>query len=337
METFMSDPATPGTPAEEAPREDGTAARKMIDVQGMIRQASKRVSVDKLVQQGKKYISVLSKDRIDELVNQAVKNIADKYRALAAGVTGLAPGQVEAESRQEFQELLHTYQETAKAKSDIENSKQALDVELEELRKDLEKQKALAEGRLSEEAEKTLIVGFKEFERELDKQVVKVFDKRKLILQESETPEAVAELKGVENAIRPIIAKLVAAERERFMVGGQSRETQLLEKRIEKLYAQITALESALKTITSSKVYSNQQIQNVLRQLGLAQEDKNYEKKREMLKFVLNANQDIRVKSKALEEKGISLSNAAGLGEAMKSLPSVPPPANEPPKQATPA
>jgi hypothetical protein len=326
----MSDPETPPTPAEEPPREEGTA-RKMIDVQGMIRQASKRVSVDKLVQQGKKYISVLSKDRIDELVNQAVKNIADKYRALAAGVTGLDAGQVEAESRQEFQELLQTYQNTAKAKTDLESSKQALDAELEEMRKDLEKQKALADGRLSEEAEKALIVGFKEFERELDKQVVKVFEKRKLILQESESPEAVAELKGVEGAIRPIISRLVAAERERFtMSGGQSRETAMMEKRIEKLYAQIGALEAALKTITSSKVYSNQQIQNVLRQLGLAQEDKNFEKKKEMLKFVLNANQDIRSKSKALEEKGITLANAKGLEEAVKALPSVPMPPDPP-------
>jgi tetratricopeptide (TPR) repeat protein len=305
----------------------------MIDVQGMIRQASKRVSVDKLVQQGKKYISVLSKERIDELINQAVKNVADKYRALAAGVTGLGPDQVEAESRQEFQELLHTYQETAKAKSDLENSRQALDVELDELRKDLEKQKALADGRLSEEAEKALIIGFKEFERELDKQVVKVFEKRKLILQDSENPDALAELKGVENAIRPIISRLVSAERERFrMSGGQSRETAMLEKRIEKLYAQIGALEAALKTITSSKVYSNQQIQNVLRQLGLAQEDKNFEKKKEMLKVVLSANKDIRSKSKALEEKGITLANAKGLEEAVKALPSAPPePAAAPP------
>jgi len=63
----------------------------MIDVQGMIRQASKRVSVDRLVQQGKRYINVLSKDKIDELINQAVKNIADKYRAIAAGIAGAGP------------------------------------------------------------------------------------------------------------------------------------------------------------------------------------------------------------------------------------------------------
>jgi hypothetical protein len=288
---------------------------RMIDVKGMIRQASARVQVDQLVKQGKKYISLLSKEKMEELINQAVKNIVDKYRSIAAGVAQVPVSQIEAESKQEFSELLTQYQQTAKAKGELESSKQALDAELEDLRKDLEKQKALADGRLNEEAERALIVGFKEFERELDKQVVKVFDKRKSILQEN-NPEGVAELKNVENAIRPIIAKLVAAERERFtMAGGQSRETLMLEKRIEKLYQQIGAMENALKTISNSKLYSNQQIQNVLRQLGLANEDKNFEKKKEMLKVVLDINKLINKEGTALAAKGVTLSNPAGAGE----------------------
>jgi hypothetical protein len=300
----------------------------MIDVQGMIRQASTRVSVDQLVKKGRKFISMLSREKIDELINQAVKNMIDKYRAMAAGIAQVPLAQIEAESKQEFNELLHQYQETAKAKNELESSKGALDAELDELRKDLEKQKALADGRLSEEAEKALIVGFKEFERELDKQVAKVFEKRKLIIEGSDTPEAVAELKKVEDAIRPIIQRLVAAERERFqMSGGQSRETAMLEKRIEKLYQQIAAMENALKTISNSKLYSNQQIQNLMRQLGLAQEDKNFEKKREMLKVVLDVNKLIRKESQELEAKGITLSNPKGASDAA-STPAV----AEPPK-----
>jgi hypothetical protein len=307
-----SKPSTP--PETPQPRPAGGGA-KMIDVKGMIRQASARVNVDQLVKSGKKFISVLSKDKMEELINQAVKNIVDKYRAMAAGIAQVPVDQIEAESKQEFSELLTQYQQTAKAKTDLESSKQALDGELDELRKDLEKQKALADGRLSEEAEKALIVGFKEFERELDKQVVKVFEKRKIILQET-NPEAVAELKSVENAIRPIISRLVAAERERFaMSGGQSRETAILEKRMEKLYAQIAAMENALKTISNSKLYSNQQIQNLMRQLGLANEDKNFEKKKEMLKVVLDVNKLIRKEGGELAAKGITLSNPAGAGE----------------------
>jgi len=308
----MSDePAAPSNPPPQPPPQKGGS--KMMDVQGMIRQASHRVSVDELVKKGRKTISMLSREKIDELINQAVKTLVDKYRAMAAGIANVPLAQIEAESKQEFNELLNQYQETAKAKTDLEMSKMTLDVELEEMRKDLEKQKALADGRLSEEAEKALIVGFKEFERELDKQVVKVFDKRKMILEGGDNPEAVAELKGVENAIRPIIARLVSAERERFaMSGGQSREIAMLEKRIEKLYQQINAMETALKTISNSKLYSNQQIQNLMRQLGLANEDKNYEKKREMLKFVLDGNKSIRKEAKELEDKGVTLATPQG-------------------------
>ena len=179
-----SDPPAPPTP----PR----TGSKMIDVQGMIRQASRRVSVDELVKKGRKTISMLSREKIDELINLAVKTMVDKYRAMAAGIANVPLAQIEAESKQEFNELLSQYQETAKAKTDLELTRQSLDVELEEMRKDLEKQKALADGRLSEEAEKALIVGFKEFERELDRQVVKVFEKRKMILEGGDSPEAVA-------------------------------------------------------------------------------------------------------------------------------------------------
>jgi chromosome segregation ATPase len=324
----MSDTSdSPGSEAASpAPPEGG--ARKMIDVKGMLRQASTRVSVDQLVQKGKKYISLLSKERIEEMINQAAKNIIDKYRAMAAGIADVPEQQIEAESKAEFNELFDQYKQTQKAKTDLEQSKAALDAEIEEMRKDLEKQKALADGKLGEEAEKALIVGFKEFERELDKQVVKVFEKRKLILQEQD-PEGAKELKDVEAAIRPIISRLVSAERERFaMSGGQSRETAMLEKRIEKLYLQIGSLESALKTITQSKVYSNQQINNVLRQLGIAPEDKNAEKKKEMLKVVLMATKEVKSKSKVLEEKGITLVKPEGAREAAAALP---PPAAEPP------
>jgi len=323
-------PSSP-TPMPPGPPPGPKGGSKMIDVQGMIRQASRRVSVDQLVRKGLKTISMLSREKIDELINQSVKTMIDKYRAMAAGVVNVPVAQIEAESKQEFSELLSQYQETAKAKSDLELSRQSLDLELEEMRKDLEKQKALADGRLSEEAEKALIVGFKEFERELDKQVVKVFEKRKMILEGSDTPEAVAELKGVENAIRPIISRLVAAERERFaMSGGQSREIAMLEKRIEKLYAQIAAMENALRTISNSKLYSNQQIQNLMRQLGLANEDKNFEKKREMLKIVLDVNKLIRKESKELEEKGVTLATPKGGGPVPG--PAAPPAAAEPPR-----
>ncbi len=301
----MVDEPTPPSAPEEKPPEEGAASRRgrMIDVQGMIKQASSRVRVDQLVKQGKKYISMLSRERVDELINQSVRTIVDKYRALAAGISGVPVSQIEDESRQEFNELLQQYQEASKAKQELETSKTGLDQEIQDLRKDLERQRALADGRLSEEIEKALIIGFKEFERELERIVVGVFSRRKMIIEAENGPEAAAELAKVEEVLRRIIARLVAAERERYTTGGRDREIALLEKRIEKLHAHTSAMENALRTLSSSKLYSNQQLQNVLRQLGLAPEDKNIEKKREMLKIVLEQNLDLRRRFREMEEK----------------------------------
>ncbi len=77
-----------------------------------------------------------------------------------------------------------------------------------------------------------------------------------------------------------------------------------------------------------------------MRQLGLAIEDKNFEKKREMLKFVLDVNKGIRKDGADLAAKGITLSTPQGLSEALAkpSAPPSPPPAApaapspEPPK-----
>jgi hypothetical protein len=89
----------------------------------------------------------------------------------------------------------------------------------------------------------------------------------------------------------------------------------MLERRIEKLYTQLAALENALKMISSSKLTGNAQLQNALRQLGLLNEDKYFEKKREMLKIVLDTNKGIRKDAKDLESKGITLSSPKGRTE----------------------
>src|SRR5262245_34650072 len=139
----MPDPSegSSGAPLNPPP---GSGGARMVDVQGMIRQASTRVRVDQLVKQGKKYISMLSKERIDELINQAVKTMVDKYRAMAAGVVQVPVSQLQNEVKGEFNELLEQYKESSKAKNELEVSKAALDQELTDLRKDLERQKSLA-------------------------------------------------------------------------------------------------------------------------------------------------------------------------------------------------
>ncbi len=298
----MSENAKKDIPADDVAEKQGQGDDR-IDVRGMIKQASTRIRVDQLVKKGTKYLSLLSKRKIDELVNQSVQNIIQKHRAVTSGV---APETLEKESKEEFNELLTEFKKTSEAKNQLAQTKESLDIELDELRKELDKQRGVTDGKLTEDAEKALVLGFKEFEIELEKLVVGVFDRRKLILENSETPEAVAEMGEIQSRLQAMISKLVGLERERFMTEGgysRDREIELLERRIAKLHEQIASMEKALKTITNSKVYSNTQIQNVLRQCGLYEEDKNYEKKKEMVKVLLTQNLDLIKQFNKIEPK----------------------------------
>jgi hypothetical protein len=298
----MSDETKQDIPAKDVAEKKGQGDDR-IDVRGMIKQASTRIRVDQLVKKGTKYLSLLSKRKIDELVNQSVQNTIQKHRSVTSGV---APETLEKESKEEFNELLTEFKKASEAKNQLAETKESLDIELTELRDELDKQKGVSEGKLTEDAEMALVLGFKEFEIELEKLVVGVFDRRKLILENSDTPEAVAEMGEIKNRIQAMISRLVGLERERFMMEGgysRDREIALMERRIAKLHEQIASMEKALKTITNSKVYSNTQIQNVLRQFGLYEEDQNFEKKKEMVKVLLTQNLDLIKQFNKIEPK----------------------------------
>jgi chaperonin cofactor prefoldin len=94
--------------------------------------------------------------------------------------------------------------------------------------------------------------------------------------------------------------------------GGNVLENSMLKRRIEKLIEHIATMEAALKTLSSAKVFSNQHVQNILRDLGLAPADKDFEKKKEMLRVVLNENQGIRRKAHELAARGIALEAPQG-------------------------
>lgn len=140
-----------GDPSEP---QDGA---RMIDVAGMLRQASTLVSVGQLVKNGKKDIHLLSRRKIDELICRALKNIVAKYRAAGVLEDPVSPEQIEEDSRREFSDLLSQHQETAKAGEDFAQSKLALDAMLRDLRTDLAQQRVLADGRLPAEIERVAL------------------------------------------------------------------------------------------------------------------------------------------------------------------------------------
>ena len=287
---------------------------RLIDVRHALLASSSRVQVAQLAKQGKKTISLLSKERMSELINQAVRQLVDRFRDAAAGAAPVIAPSNDQSAVEKLQELIQDYEETSKAKADLEVSRQVLHEELEEIRKHIAIEKAKAEGLIEEDLDHVQFLGTADFDRQLNAIIGDVFESRKTAYASSQPPEALKELQQLQPPLHDLVFRLVKEQRARFRVrtGANSRDISMLEKRIEKLYSQLGDLENALKLISSSKVQSNQAVINALRQLGLINDYKYFEKKREMLKFVLDTNKDIRKTAKDLEAQGITLSSPRG-------------------------
>jgi hypothetical protein len=287
--------------------EKSESGPRMIDVRHALLQSSSRVQVAQLAKQGKKTISLLSKERMADLIDQALRTLVDRYRMNAAPAPAPSkdPG---------VQELVEQFQATQQAQADLEVSRQVIHDELDVLRRQITEEKALAEGRLEAAVDNAQFLGSPEFDRELKTIVARVFENRRTVLTATTPPEGLKELDALHPPIQDLVLRVAREEREkhRARTGRSSKEMVLLEKRIEKLYTQLAALENALKMISTSKLTGNQQLQNALRQLGLLNEDKYFEKKREMLKVVLDGNKVIRKDAKDLEARGITLSSPKG-------------------------
>jgi len=301
-------PAAPPGSGSVIPFEEFDADERLLDMPSLIRQASTRVSVDQLLQNGRQFIHVLSKDKIQDLINRSVQTIVDKHLSRFAEVSDETAAKIAEESQTEFQELLQQYKEMSRAKSDVERSRKTLDVELEKLRQELEQERRAAGQHVLQVAPGP--VG--DVVPELNAQIDRLFEARKK-LKRSQAPEAAKDLRQVEGVFRKLIATLVAErEQPEPPAGSLQRENSILQRRLDKMGEYVASLENALKTLSSSKLQSSQQIQNVLRQLGLANEDKNFEKKKEALKVVLDVNRFIRKEAKALEAKGVTLATPGG-------------------------
>ena len=288
-------------------QDDRPEAARMIDVRRALLQSSSRVQVAQLAKQGKKTISLLSKERMADLIDQALRTLVARYRSAAGPDLPAAkdPG---------VRELVQQFKASEQARTDLEVSRQVIHDELDVLRKQIAQEKALAEGRLEAEVDRAQLLGSPEFDRHLKSIIARVFENRRTSLAPTVAPEALKELDALHPPVQDLVLRVVREEREkhRARTGGGSKQLSMLEKRIEKLYTQLAALENALQMISTSKLVNNQQLQHALRQLGLLNEDKYYEKKREMLKIVLDNNKVIRKDAKDLEAQGITLSSPRG-------------------------
>jgi hypothetical protein len=112
---FRKSPRGPeATPliAEEDPNIQ-TPRSKVIDISGMIFQASTRVPLGRLLASGRKNVNVLSKGKIDDLINRAVRNIVDRYRLVDKSSSPVPEAAIATEARKEFDTLLAQYLRSA--------------------------------------------------------------------------------------------------------------------------------------------------------------------------------------------------------------------------------
>jgi len=91
------------------PEEDpvlSTPSARVVDIDGLLAQASTKVTVGRLRKLGKKMVSLLSRSKIDQLINQAIRRHVERTRS--GDGSGAAPpsGDVNAEIRKEFDSLL---------------------------------------------------------------------------------------------------------------------------------------------------------------------------------------------------------------------------------------
>lgn len=94
--------AVPLLPEEEPLPASGT--RRVMDVGGMIAQASSPVPVGRLRRLGRKMVSLLSRRKIDDLVNQAIRRYVERTSGGPEGDP--LPPELHTEIRKEFDQLL---------------------------------------------------------------------------------------------------------------------------------------------------------------------------------------------------------------------------------------
>src|SRR6185503_18709753 len=102
-----------------------TNRSQVLDIRGMLSQATTRVPLGRLGRWGRKAVNLLSRDKINELINRAVRTIVDKYRVVDFSTGTVPQTRIAAEAHKEFDSLLAQYLRSAQ---DGEDSKQPFEI-----------------------------------------------------------------------------------------------------------------------------------------------------------------------------------------------------------------
>jgi len=290
-----------------------------VDVRRALRDASRPRPLAELSREGRRTLAVVSKSRIAELINRAVQDLVGRLRAEDAPRRERREKKDrEAEEARSFferlAELAREVERTGRAREELEGARHSLLREIDELRGEIVRQKALAAEKREDAIDRSPYLGAPDVDRQLASIVAETCRARAAGADGEGRPAAPKEAERLEGLLRDLVLRMAREERARLRPGAAAdRALWRTEKRIEKLYTQLDAMERALRLISGAKVQNHPLVENALRELGLVSDDKYREKKREMLKVVLDNNREIRRRHRDLAEKGITLSTPGPL------------------------
>lgn len=89
-----------------------------IDVDGMVRRASNRVSLHRLIEKGNRDINVLSREMLDKMINHAVLEVMSRYREEGTKTLALTEARLASESRRELDSILRKVHQLAEPPPD---------------------------------------------------------------------------------------------------------------------------------------------------------------------------------------------------------------------------
>ena len=283
-----------------------------VDVRRALLDASRPLPLSELARGGRRTLAVVSKARIAELINRAVLDLVGRLRAeheRRRARREKADAEVE-EARSFFErlaELAREVERTSRAREELEEARRSILREIDELRAEIVRQKDLAAQKREDALDRSPYLGAPDVDRQL----------ATLVAESCRTRNAGADAKEagrLEVLLRDLVLRVAREERAHLRPGAAAdKALWRTEKRIEKLYTQLDATERALRLISGAKVQNHPLVQNALRELGLVSDDKYREKKREMLKVVLDTNQEIRRRHRDLAARGITLSTPGPL------------------------
>ena len=252
-----------------------------------LRQVSFRTSVDKLKKKGIQDVNVLGIDRLVGLVEAAV------HRSLRSRLMGVDREAVAESTKAEFLRLLQSHEDLQREKTQIEQARERAEEEIDLMRRELARKQSALQVRLeADPVEQT-----NRYVGEDAAIATKVAEVLASIHESASTPTPDV----LQDRLMALVMDVVHEERktaDSARKALQDREVDILQRRIKKLSATLTATEQQL---ARASVEQNVEtgISSIYREVqGLDVSDQHAGKKRELMADIFRANLAMQKRSK---------------------------------------